>query len=119
MDDFFPARRYAAQTLDQIARINKRLGAIKQLSRRTGYDITNDSNEQRVIRIADWVAEAAICCGLSPTMAGKNKYRLALTGIDNNDFTVNYARKCSAGYPDPVRENGCAERKAFRNRNLI
>lgn len=99
MDDFSLQGDMLRQTLDQIARINKRLGGNKATL--GGLDtILQTIPTSNVIRIADLGCGSGDMLRAIADYGRKNKYRLALTGIDNNDFTVNYARKCSAGYPE-------------------
>ena len=99
MDDFSMEGPMLQRTLDQIALINKRLGGNKATI--SGLDtILKTVPGNTVIHIAD------LGCGNGDMLrevaeyGRKNNRPFRLTGIDNNEFTVNYARKCSAGYPE-------------------
>ena len=99
MDDLSMEGEILQKTLDQIAAINKRLGGNKATinglhtlmetkPRDTAYSIIDlgCGNGDMLRAVADY--------------GRANKYIFRLTGIDANEFTVNYARKLSAGYPE-------------------
>jgi 2-polyprenyl-3-methyl-5-hydroxy-6-metoxy-1,4-benzoquinol methylase len=99
MDNFFMEGEILRKTLDQIAVINKRLGGNKATI--NGLDtLLLDRQQGSVLTVID------IGCGSGDMLRSvadygrKNNFIFELTGIDANEYTVNYARKLSANYPE-------------------
>jgi 2-polyprenyl-3-methyl-5-hydroxy-6-metoxy-1,4-benzoquinol methylase len=99
MDDLSMEGEMLRKTLDQIALINKRLGGNKATIAGL-YTLLKTESKDAVISIID------LGCGsgdMLRAVAGygrKNKLNFKLTGIDANEYTVNYARKLSVNYPE-------------------
>ena len=99
MDNFSMEGEMLREALDKIATINKRLGGnnvtIKGLK-----ELLRDEQKEKTISIID------IGCGNGDMLRAiadygrKNNLNFKLTGVDANEFTVNYARKLSANYPE-------------------
>ncbi len=99
MDDFSMEGEMLQQTLDQITHINKRLGGNKATI--GGLDtILKTVPKDKTIHIADLGCGSGDMLRAVARYGRENNYTLQLTGIDNNEFTVNYARKCSMDYPE-------------------
>ncbi|MCP2025254.1 2-polyprenyl-3-methyl-5-hydroxy-6-metoxy-1,4-benzoquinol methylase [Flavobacterium sp. HSC-32F16] len=99
MDDFSLQGEELKAALDQIARINQLLGGnnltlhgIKRLLKQ--YDIL------KTITIADIGCGNGDMLRMLEKFGRKNNLNLKLIGIDANDFTISYAKKLSAEFPN-------------------
>jgi ubiquinone/menaquinone biosynthesis C-methylase UbiE len=87
------------KTLDQIAAINKLLGG-NQATIHGLKALIKTEPEDAVISIID------LGCGNGDMLRAvadygrKNNFTFKLTGIDANEYTVNYARQLSSAYPE-------------------
>jgi len=120
MDDFSLKGEMLRNSLDQIASINKKLG---------GNNVTIEGLKQllkgepkgKSISITD------IGCGngdMLRTIADygrKNNLILNLTGIDANEYTVNYAAELSTSYPEICykKSNVLTDKEAMPNSDII
>ena len=99
MDDFALEGEPLAEALDKIAQINALLGG-NALTLQGVQKLTSNIKTQKPITIVD------LGCGngdMLRTLADyeqKSDYQFRLIGIDANAFTVNYAKECSASYPN-------------------
>lgn len=99
MDDLSMEGEMLRQTLDQIASINQRLGG-NQATISGLHTLLKTAPKDAVVNIVD------LGCGsgdMLRAVAGygrKNNFVFKLTGIDANEYTVNYARKLSVDYPE-------------------
>jgi 2-polyprenyl-3-methyl-5-hydroxy-6-metoxy-1,4-benzoquinol methylase len=99
MDDLTMEGEMLRKTLDQIASINKWLGG-NNATIEGLHTLLQSKNPGSKISIID------IGCGSGDMLRAvadygrKNKLHLKLTGIDANEYTVNYAIKLSANYPE-------------------
>lgn len=99
MDDLSMEGAMLQKTLDQIAVINKRLGGNKATINGLNTLLKNKPAGSSVTVID-------LGCGSGDMLRAvadygrKNNYHFTLTGIDANEFTVNYARKLSVDYPE-------------------
>lgn len=99
MDDLSMTGETLRKTLDQIALINKRLGG-NQATLEGIIPLLETEPENRTVCIAD------LGCGNGDILRAiadhgrKKGLQLQLLGIDANEFTVNYARELSDGYPE-------------------
>lgn len=99
MDDFSMKGEMLRKTLDQIAAINNRLG---------GNNVTISGlkqvlkNEQAgaIISIIDIGCGSGDMLRVVADYGRKNNFIFKLTGIDANAYTVEYAKKLSAAYPE-------------------
>lgn len=99
MDDLSMKGELLQKTLDQIAVINKRLGGNKATINGI-HTLLNSKLAGSTISIIDLGCGSGDMLRAIADYGRKNKYIFKLTGIDANEFTVNYARKLSAGYPE-------------------
>ncbi|HAO45696.1 MAG TPA: methyltransferase domain-containing protein [Ferruginibacter sp.] len=99
MDDFSMKGALLRKTLDQIAVINKRLGGNKATLDGLAA-LLKSTSRNRPLVIADLGCGNGDMLRMVADFGRKNKYAFRLVGIDNNEFTVNYARECSAAYPE-------------------
>lgn len=99
MDDFSLSGELLQDTLEGIARINKRLGGNKATIEGLAT-ILKTMPGNKPIRIADLGCGSGDMLRAIADHGRKNNHTLQLIGIDNNEFTVNYARECSKGYPE-------------------
>jgi 2-polyprenyl-3-methyl-5-hydroxy-6-metoxy-1,4-benzoquinol methylase len=99
MDDFSMKGELLQHTLDQIGLINKRLGGNK-ITINGLKQLLRDQPGERIITILDIGCGSGEMLELMADYGRKNGYHFKLIGIDANEFTVNYARKRSSGYPE-------------------
>ncbi|GGZ75922.1 methyltransferase domain-containing protein [Algibacter mikhailovii] len=101
MDDFSLTGATLDNTLDTLAVINKWLGG-NQVTCSGLKKILKDQPKDKEITIID------LGCGGGDMLRlianyGRNKgYNFKLIGIDANQYTVDYAKKCSGSYPEIV-----------------
>ena len=99
MDDFSMKGEMLRKTLDQIAAINNRLG---------GNNVTISGLKQVLKNkpAGTTISIIDIGCGNGDMLRSvadygrKNNFIFKLTGIDANEYTVEYAKKLSADYPE-------------------
>lgn len=99
MDDLSMEGEMLRKTLDQIAAINKWLGGNKATIRGL-HTLLRSTPAGSTISIIDLGCGSGDMLRAVAEYGRKNNYIFKLTGIDANEFTVNYARKLSANYPD-------------------
>ncbi len=99
MDNLFMEGEMLRKTLDQIALINKHLGGNKATLDGL-LTFLHAKPRGSVVNLID------IGCGSGDMLRAvaeygrKNNFIFKLTGIDANEYTVNYARNLSANYPE-------------------
>jgi 2-polyprenyl-3-methyl-5-hydroxy-6-metoxy-1,4-benzoquinol methylase len=97
MDDFSLQGEELRDALDQIARINQLLGGNKVILQ--GLKIfLEQSDTAKMITIADIGCGNGDMLRMLAKFGQKNKLNFQLTGIDANEFTVDYAKKLSKDY---------------------
>lgn len=99
MDDLSMQGEMLRKTLDQIAAINKGLGGNKATINGL-HTLLKNKPEGSIVTIIDLGCGSGDMLRAVADFGRKNKYVFKLTGIDANEFTVNYARKLSASYPE-------------------
>lgn len=98
MDDFSLQGEELREALDQIARINQLLGGNKITL--GGIKKVIQSSKAKTFTIADIGCGNGDMLRMLSDFAQKNKLNFKLTGVDANDFTINYAKKLSKDYPN-------------------
>lgn len=99
MDNLSMEGEQLRTALDKIAAINRRLGGNKAT-------IDGIATILKTSRMGEPISVIDLGCGSGDMLRAiadygrRNKRSFLLTGIDANEFTVNYARKLSAGYPE-------------------
>lgn len=99
MDDFSMEGLLLEKTLDQIAWINKWLGG-NQVTISGLKKLWNDCPLDQTITIVDLGCGNGDILRLVANLARNEGRSVALIGIDANQYTINYARKCSVNYPE-------------------
>lgn len=99
MDDLTMEGEMLRKTLDQIAAINKGLGGNKATIKGL-HTLLKNKSRGSVVSIIDLGCGSGDMLRAVADYGRENNYIFKLTGIDANDFTVNYARKLSAHYPE-------------------
>lgn len=99
MDDFFMTGDMLRNTLDQIALINNRLGGNK-VTLDGLHHLLQNKNKEVPISIIDLGCGSGDLLRIIADYGRKNNFNFKLTGIDANEYTVNYARECSTGFPE-------------------
>lgn len=99
MDDLSMEGKMLQRTLDQIAAINKRLGGNKATINGL-HTLLKTMPEGSTVSIIDLGCGSGDMLRAVADFGRRNNYIFKLTGIDANEFTVNYARKLSAAYPE-------------------
>jgi 2-polyprenyl-3-methyl-5-hydroxy-6-metoxy-1,4-benzoquinol methylase len=99
MDDFSLQGEELREALDQIARINQLLGGNKVILQGI-KELLNQSHYTKTIYIADIGCGNGDMLRMLAKFGQKNKLTFQLTGIDANEFTINYAKKLSQEYPN-------------------
>ncbi|MBL7703142.1 MAG: methyltransferase domain-containing protein [Ferruginibacter sp.] len=99
MDDLSMEGEMLRKTLDQIAAINKRLGGNKATIKGLHTLLENEPKDT-AISIIDLGCGSGDMLRAVADYGRKNNFTFKLTGIDANEYTVNYARKLSADYPE-------------------
>lgn len=97
MDDFSLQGEELREALDQIARINQLLGGNKVILQGI-KGLLKQSHQAKTISIADVGCGNGDMLRMLAKFAQKNKLSFQLTGIDANEFTINYAKKLSQEY---------------------
>lgn len=99
MDDLLMKGDMLQKTLDQIAAINQWLGGNQATINGLGTLLQNEAKDMQ-ISIADLGCGNGDMLRAIADFGRKKNYTFKLTGIDANEYTVNYARKLSADYPE-------------------
>ena len=99
MDDLSMEGEMLRKTLDQIAAINKRLGG-NQATIDGVNTLLKRELKDAVITIVDLGCGNGDMLRAVADFGRKNNFIFKLTGADANEYTVNYARKLSATYPE-------------------
>jgi SAM-dependent methyltransferase len=99
MDDLSIEGEMLRKTLDKIAAINKRLGGNQATIAGINTLLKNEKKDA-VISIVDLGCGNGDMLRAVADFGRKNNFIFKLTGIDANRYTVNYARKLSAAFPE-------------------
>jgi 2-polyprenyl-3-methyl-5-hydroxy-6-metoxy-1,4-benzoquinol methylase len=99
MDDLSMEGEMLRKTLDQIAAINKRLGGNKATIDGL-HTLLKSESKDTVISIIDLGCGSGDMLRTVADYGRRNNFLFKLTGIDANEYTVNYACKLSADYPE-------------------
>ena len=99
MDDLSMEGEMLRKTLDQIALINKRLGGNKATIAGL-HTLLKTESKDAAISIVDLGCGSGDMLRAVADFGRKNNFIFKLTGIDANEYTVNYARKLSVNYPE-------------------
>jgi 2-polyprenyl-3-methyl-5-hydroxy-6-metoxy-1,4-benzoquinol methylase len=99
MDDFSLQGEELRKALDQIARINQLLGGNKVILQGI-KGLLKQSHQTKTIAITDIGCGNGDILRMLAKFGKKNKINFQLTGIDANEFTINYAKKLSKEYPN-------------------
>jgi len=99
MDDLSMKGEMLRQTLDKLAQINQRLGG-NQATINGLHTLLKTESNNAVISIVDLGCGGGDMLRAVADFGRKNNFNFSLTGIDANEYTVNYARKLSANYPE-------------------
>lgn len=99
MDDFNLHGTELEQALISIARINQLLGG-NRLTVNAVDEIVSAKGKNQRIRILDLGCGNGDMLRALSRLATKKNYNFSMTGIDANAFTVQNAKKLSAGYPE-------------------
>ena len=99
MDDLSMEGDLLQNTLDQLVLINKRLGGNKATINGL-HTLLKAEPKDAAISIVDLGCGSGDILRAVADYGRKNNYTFKLTGIDANEYTVNYARKLSVKYPE-------------------
>jgi 2-polyprenyl-3-methyl-5-hydroxy-6-metoxy-1,4-benzoquinol methylase len=99
MDDLSMEGEMLRKTLDKIAAINKRLGG-NQATIDGINTLLKTQVKKTVISIIDLGCGSGDMLRAVADYGRKHNFIFKLIGIDANEYTVNYARKLSANYPE-------------------
>ena len=99
MDDLSLEGEMLRQTLDKLAQINLRLGG-NQATINGLHTLLKTESKEAVISIVDLGCGSGDMLRAVADFGRKNNFIFKLTGIDANEYTINYARKLSANYPE-------------------
>jgi 2-polyprenyl-3-methyl-5-hydroxy-6-metoxy-1,4-benzoquinol methylase len=99
MDDLFMEGDMLRNTLDQLVRINRRLGGNKATINGL-HTLLKTEPKDAGISIIDLGCGSGDILRAVADYGRKNNFTFKLTGIDANEYTVNYARQLSADYPE-------------------
>lgn len=97
MDDFSLQGEELREALDQIARINQLLGGNKVILHGI-KQLLKHAYPAKAISIVDIGCGNGDMLRMLAKFGKKNKLNFQLTGIDANEFTINYAKKLSQEY---------------------
>lgn len=99
MDDLSMEGELLRNTLDLLALINKRLGGNQATI--NGLDtLLKTEPKNTIIHIVDLGCGNGDMLRAVADFGRKNNFIFKLTGIDANEYTVNYGRKLSVNYPE-------------------
>ncbi len=99
MDDLSMEGDMLQDTLDQLVLINKRLGGNKATIHGL-HTLLKAESKEVAISIVDLGCGSGDILRAVADYGRKNNFTFKLTGIDANEYTVNYARKLSVKYPE-------------------
>jgi SAM-dependent methyltransferase len=99
MDDLSMEGEMLRKTLDKLAQINQRLGG-NQATISGLHTLLKARSINAVITIVDLGCGSGDMLRAVADYGRKNNLNFKLTGIDANEYTVNYARELSADYPE-------------------
>lgn len=99
MDDLSMEGEMLRKTLDKIAQINKRLGG-NQATIDGLRTLLKSKSKDAAISIIDLGCGSGDMLRAVADFGRKNNFSFKLTGIDANEYTVDYARKLSVHYPE-------------------
>jgi hypothetical protein len=99
MDDLSMEGDLLRNTLDQLVLINKRLGGNK-VTIKGLHTLLKTEPKDVPISIVDLGCGSGDILRAVADYGRKNNFTFNLTGIDANEYTVNYARKLSVNYPE-------------------
>ncbi len=99
MDDLSMEGDMLRNTLDQLVLINKRLGGNKATINGL-HTLLKAEPKEVAISIVDLGCGSGDMLRAVADYGRKNNFTFKLTGIDANEYTVNYARKLSVKYPE-------------------
>lgn len=117
MDDFALEGRVLGDALDRLAQINRYLGG-NHITLQGVKALLKDKPIERDISIIDLGCGNGDMLRVVAEFGLKNNLKLKLTGIDANEYTLNYARSLSKGYPNidylkmNITDDGFLEKKA-------
>ena len=97
MDDFTLKGEELREALDKIARINQLLGGNKVILQGI-KELLKQSRTTQTVTIADIGCGNGDMLRMLAKFGQKNKLTFQLTGIDANEFTIDYAKKLSQEY---------------------
>jgi 2-polyprenyl-3-methyl-5-hydroxy-6-metoxy-1,4-benzoquinol methylase len=97
MDDFSLQGEELREALDQIASINQLLGGNK-VTLNGIKTLLKKQDHNKIITIADIGCGNGDMLRMLAKFGQENNLKFQLTGIDANEFTINYARKLSEEY---------------------
>ncbi|MFH7015506.1 methyltransferase domain-containing protein [Flavobacterium sp. FlaQc-47] len=99
MDDFSLEGKELQDALDKIASINQLLGGNK-LTLHGIKTLLKKTDSQQTIVIADIGCGNGDMLRMLANYGKKNDLNFKLTGVDANEFTINYAKTLSTEYPN-------------------
>ena len=99
MDNFLMEGEMLRESLDKIAAINRRLGGNK-VTLDGLRSLLKDEPEGTTISIIDLGCGGGDMLRTVAEYGRKHKYIFKITGIDANEYTINYARQLSTNYPE-------------------
>ena len=99
MDDFNLEGRILRNALDRLAQINRYLGG-NSITLQGIEILLNNQSPKKEISIVDLGCGNGDMLRVVAEFGLRNNLKLKLTGIDANEYTVNYARSLSTGYPN-------------------
>jgi 2-polyprenyl-3-methyl-5-hydroxy-6-metoxy-1,4-benzoquinol methylase len=99
MDDLSMKGEMLKQTLDQLAVINHRLGG-NRITIKGVKELLKEARPGTVVSIIDLGCGGGDMLRIVADYGRKNSLNFKLTGVDANEFTINYARELSADYPE-------------------
>lgn len=99
MDDLSMEGDMLRNTLDQLVLINKRLGGNKATINGL-HTLLKAEPKDTAISIVDLGCGSGDMLRAVADYGRKNNFTFKLTGIDANEYTVNYAGKLSVNYPE-------------------
>jgi 2-polyprenyl-3-methyl-5-hydroxy-6-metoxy-1,4-benzoquinol methylase len=99
MDNFLMEGEMLRESLDKIAAVNRRLGGNNVTINGLKKLLVNEP-KGATISIIDLGCGSGDMLRTVADFGRKHKYNFKLTGIDANEYTINYARKISSAYPE-------------------
>ncbi len=99
MDNFLIEGEMLRESLDKIAAVNRRLGG-NNVTINGLKNLLKEEPRGATISIIDLGCGGGDMLRAVADYGRKHKYNFKLTGIDANEYTINYARKISTAYPE-------------------